>query len=144
MAENNQPNETGNFVNSEGEVVNIVDLLLSKGATGTALYDGQGAVLNNQPARSGKMVASDGSVYNIVDLITNFSVSASDVETSSGETVQEELNNCIKLEVESGTVQSIGGTVEVATPDGNNPDAVVNVDYVDTVVGTIETALEEI
>lgn len=144
MSENNQINETGNFVNSQGEVVNIVDLLLSKGASGTALYDGQQSVLNNQPARSGKMVASDGSVYNIVDLIMNFAISASDIETTSGETVQEELNNSVKLEVTSGTTQSVGGTLEVQTPDGTNEEAVANVEYVNNIVGNIEDVLETV
>lgn len=69
MAEINQSNESGNFVNSEGDVYNMVDLLLSQGASGEPLYTGQSSVLNNQPARTGRMVASDGSVYNIIDLI---------------------------------------------------------------------------
>lgn len=139
----NLPIETGNYVDSEENVGNLVDIL-REGDQSSALFPDKHNILNTQPAKSGNMVGSDGNVYNIVDLIKNFSVSASNVETESGETVQEELNNSVKLEVEQGTVQSIGGTLEVATPDGSNPDAAVNVDYVDSVVGTIETALETV
>ena len=41
-------------------------------------------------------------------------------------------------------LNSENGNVVVATPDGTDENAVVNVEYVNNVVGTIETALETI
>ena len=121
MTINNLPIETGNYVNSKEDVENLVDILRD-GDQSSALFPDKYNTLNTQPAKSGNMVGSDGNVYNMVDLVKDIS------------------NNSIKSKGE-GT-QSIEGTLEVVTPDGSNPDAAVNVDYVDSVVGTIETALE--
>lgn len=119
----NLPIETGNYVNSEENVENLVDILRD-GDQSSALFPDKHNTLNTQPAKSGNMVGSDGNVYNMVDL------------------VKEVSNNSIKSK--GGDTQSIEGTLEVSTPDGSNPDAAVNVDYVDSVVGTIETALETV
>ena len=41
-------------------------------------------------------------------------------------------------------LSATGGDVIVTTPDGTNNDAVVNVGYVNSIVGDIETVLETI
>lgn len=66
---NNQPAVSGNYVDSDGNIINIVDLL-SQGAT-PVTYDLTTAknILNRTTPKSGNMVASDGKVYNIVDLV---------------------------------------------------------------------------
>lgn len=119
----NLPIETGNYVNSEENVENLVDILRD-GDQSSALFPDKHNILNTQPAKSGNMVGSDGNVYNMVDL------------------VKEVSNNSIKSKGEN--TQSIEGTLEVATPDGTNVDAAVNVNYVNSVVGTIETELETV
>ena len=64
----NLPIETGNYVNSEENVENIVDILRD-GSQSSALFPDKHNILNTQPAKSGNMVGSDGNIYNIVDLI---------------------------------------------------------------------------
>lgn len=91
---NNQPATSGNMVNSQGEVVNVVDMLVTDTATPMA-YDQEKAIdiLNRTPAKSGHYVASDGKVYNIVDLLSQAQagVTSSTVPTGNGSNVQAEL-----------------------------------------------------
>ena len=65
---NNLPIETGNYVDGENNVENIVDILND---SSQALFPDKHNTLNTQPAKSGNMVGSDGNVYNIVDLLKN-------------------------------------------------------------------------
>lgn len=65
--------------------------------------------------------------------MASMSFENSDNTTSIGITEQGDL----LLDAENGNVV-------VATPDGTDENAVVNVEYVNNVVGTIETALETI
>ena len=66
---NNLPIETGNYVNSENNVENLVDLLNTDSQP--SLFPDIHNTLNTQPAKSGNMVGSDGNVYNMVDLLKN-------------------------------------------------------------------------
>lgn len=122
----NLPIETGNMVNSQNEVENIVDILRNEDSSG-ALFPDKHNTLNTQPAKSGNMVGSDGNVYNIVDLVKEN---------------QGNISNCVKKTRES--LQAVEGTLEISTPDGSNELAVVNVSYINSTVGTIESALETI
>lgn len=67
---NTQPAESGNYVDSEGNVVNLVDLLLVD-SDQPVTYDSTTAlnILKRTAPKSGNMVASDGRVFNLVDLI---------------------------------------------------------------------------
>ena len=68
----NQAPRTGNMVNSEAEVENVVDLLTSVAESVSPIpYNEQAAqnILNRTPAVTGNMVGSDKKVYNIVDLL---------------------------------------------------------------------------
>lgn len=51
-------------------------------------------------------------------------------------------SDCIQLSSQIGVTDT--GNLTVATPDGENVSEVVNVQYVNNVVGTIEDALKEI
>lgn len=67
----NQTPRTGNMVNSEAEVENVVDIL-SQISTATPIpYNEEAAqnILNRTTPVTGNMVGSDGKVYNIVDLL---------------------------------------------------------------------------
>lgn len=68
MSINNLPIETGNMVDSDSNVENVVDILSDPSQ---ALFPDKYNTLNTQPAKSGNMVGSDGNVYNIVDLLKN-------------------------------------------------------------------------
>ena len=50
--------------------------------------------------------------------------------------------DCVQLSDQIGVTDT--GNLTVATPDGENVNEVVNVQYVNNVVGTIEDALKEI
>lgn len=66
----NQPAESGNYVDSNGEIVNLVDLLLMTSSQPVTYNLAQAQdILNRNTPKSGNMVASDGRVFNIVDLI---------------------------------------------------------------------------
>lgn len=94
----NQSDISGNFIDSNGEIKNIIDILLAKGATATPLYGDKANTLNRQPAITGNMVAGDGKVYNIVDILQNMSgggstiPNANQIPTEDGGNVQEKLN----------------------------------------------------
>lgn len=127
MAKNdNLPIETGNMVNSQNEVENIVDIL-RKGDSSRALFQDKHNTLNTQPAKSGNMVGSDGKVYNIVDLVKDN---------------QSDISNCVKKTGESS--QTVEGTLEITTPDGTNESAATNVAYINSTIGNIEDILETI
>lgn len=103
---------SGDLINSEGSEVNVVDLLLSKGATADPLYSGSN--LNNTLSpMTGNMVASDGSVYNIVDLITTLNMSsgtitASSIPTNNGSNTQQELTTLSEsLDLLKGVVEGL-------------------------------------
>lgn len=76
----NQPARSGNMVNSEAEVENIVDILSANTSATPVTYNTEAAqnILNRSTPLSGNMVGSDGTVYNIVDLLTDIA-SGSDV-----------------------------------------------------------------
>lgn len=95
---NNQASNTGNTVDSNGTVNNLVDLLLEKGAADQPIRQDVRNTNNNQPARTGNMVASNGNVYNIVDLlktinITSGPVTSDVVATSNGSNVQSMIDS---------------------------------------------------
>lgn len=90
---NNQPSSTGNFVDSNGDTVNLVNLLIEKGAADQPIRQDVRNTNNNQPAKTGNMVASNNNVYNIVDLlktinITSGVVTSDIVPTTNGSNVQ--------------------------------------------------------
>lgn len=66
---NTQPSSTGNFVDSNGDTVNLVNLLIEKGAADQPIRQDVRNTNNNQPAKTGNMVASNNNVYNIIDLL---------------------------------------------------------------------------
>lgn len=70
MSINNLPIETGNMVNSNNNVENVIDMLAD---SSQAMFPDKYNTLNTQPAKSGNMVGSDGNVYNIVDLLRGIS-----------------------------------------------------------------------
>ena len=74
----NQAPRTGNAVNSDAEVENVVDILVPLSSSATPIpYNQQAAqnILNRNTPVTGNMVGSDGKVYNIVDLLHNISPS---------------------------------------------------------------------
>lgn len=97
------------------------------------IFDGGGSGGGIQP--TGK---TEQSIEGNIDLIsTNGDVAYGlQNETSSASVTLNESGN---LEL-----SATNGNVVVDTPDGTNEDAVVNVAYVNGVVGTIETALAEV
>ena len=58
-------------------------------------------------------------------------------------TGQQDVYGWQRLDVQPSVIDP-EGVPTVDTPDGTNKDAIVNVEYVDEVVGTIETALSDI
>lgn len=91
---NNQPAVSGNYINSNGETVNIVDILKQGNPVPYSLVTAQD-ILKRSPALTGNMIASDGSVYNIVDLLSQAEagVISSNVPTANGTNVQVELDS---------------------------------------------------
>ena len=91
---NNQPAVSGNYINSNGEIVNIVDILKQGNPIPYNLVTAKD-ILNRSPALTGNMIASDGSVYNIVDLLSQVEagVLSSNVPTANGTNVQVELDS---------------------------------------------------
>lgn len=119
---------TGNFLNSDDETVNLIDLLKSKGASAASLYDDKVNTLNTQPAFTGNMVGSDDKVYNIIDLISSMSGGSSGgaVDSVNGKT---------------GAVVLTGADINVSTDDTTTvSDKLTTLETnVDTMGGTVET-----
>lgn len=97
------------------------------------IFDGGGSGGGIQP--TGK---TEQSIEGNIDLIsTNGDVAYGlQNETSSASVTLSESGNLV--------LSAENGDIVVDTPDGTNKDAIVNVEYVDEVVGTIETALSDI
>ena len=68
---NNQPARSGNMIDSEGNLKNIVDILAAKSSAAPTTYNEETAqdILNRSTPLSGNMIGSDGTVYNLVDLL---------------------------------------------------------------------------
>ena len=81
---------------------------------------------------------TEQSIEGNIDLISTDGTVALGLESDNG-------NAEVKL-TESGNLElsATNGDVVVDTPDGTNEDAVVNVAYVNSVVGDIEEVLAEI
>ena len=99
---------------------------------------------------NGDTIFSDYQLYtqDLIDAGFTFIVPMEDIsdgdEVSYEVTFHEQTNySWERIDVQP-TVIGPDGTATVDTPDGSNVDAVVNVEYVNNVVGTIETELETI
>ncbi len=76
----NQPARSGNMIDSEANLENVVDILSANTSATPVSYNREAAqnILNRSTPVSGNMVGSDGTVYNIVDLLNGIA-SGSDV-----------------------------------------------------------------
>lgn len=91
----NQAPRTGNAVNSDAEVENVVDIL-SQISTATPIpYNEQAAqnILNRNTPVTGNMVGSDGKVYNIVDLLKGISGGSGVLKYKGSVATYEDLPN---------------------------------------------------
>jgi hypothetical protein len=101
----NQAPRTGNAVNSEAEVENVVDIL-SQISTATPIpYNEQAAqdILNRTTPVTGNMVGSDKKVYNIVDLLKGISAGSDVLKYKGSVDTYEDLPN----DAEAGDVYNV-------------------------------------